>query len=121
MSENYDFGKKGEEIAQTFLKQKGYSILATNWHHRHKEVDIIAEKDNSLIIVEVKSRSNTIHELPQDAVTKKKQRFLIEAANAYVEKNDVDLEVQFDIITVVKHNDKYKVRHIKDAFYPIVK
>ncbi|RLD57113.1 MAG: endonuclease [Bacteroidetes bacterium] len=121
MSENYDFGKKGEEIAQTFLKQKGYSILATNWHHRHKEVDIIAEKDNSLIIVEVKSRSNTIHELPQDAVTKKKQRFLIEAANAYVEKNNVDLEVQFDIITVVKHKDKYKVRHLKDAFYPIVK
>ena len=43
MSENYDFGKKGEEIAQTFLLQKGYSILATNWHHHHKEVDIIAK------------------------------------------------------------------------------
>ncbi|MBE9510694.1 MAG: YraN family protein [Bacteroidetes bacterium] len=115
-------GKKGEQIAIDYLTEKGYRILERNWYFRKKEIDIIAEKEDFLVIIEVKSRSVGFQENPRDAVNMKKQRFLIQAANAYVNKYDIELEVRFDIITVVFLNEhEYKLKHIDDAFYPTLR
>ena len=122
MTIQQEVGKRGEQIAIDYLTEKGYKILERNWYFRKKEIDIIAEKDNFLIVIEVKSRSVGFHENPRDAVNMKKQSFLIKAANAYVYKCDIELEVRFDIITVVFFNDhEYKLKHIDDAFYPTLK
>jgi putative endonuclease len=119
MTIQQDLGKKGEQIALDHLTEKDYKILKRNWYFRKKEIDIIAEKDDFLVIIEVKSRSVGFQENPRDAVNMKKQRFLIQAANAYVNKYNIDLEVRFDIITVVFLNDQeYEIEHIDDAFYP---
>ena len=119
MTIQQEVGKRGEQIAIDYLTEKGYKILERNWYFRKKEIDIIAEKDDFLVIIEVKSRSIGFHEDPKDAVNIKKQRFLIQAANAYVYKYDIELEVRFDIITVVFYNEhEYKLNHIDDAFYP---
>lgn len=121
MTRQQYLGKRGEQIALNRLTANEYKILERNWYFRKKEIDIIAEKDDFLIIVEVKSRSIGFQENPKDAVNMKKQRFLIQAANAYIDKYDIDLEVRFDIITVVFDDQEYEIEHIEDAFYPTLK
>ncbi|MGM0498380.1 MAG: YraN family protein, partial [Bacteroidota bacterium] len=95
--EKKKLGNEGEDMAVNFLKNNGYKIKATNWFYKHKEIDIIAEKEETLSIVEVKTRSSDFCETPNELVPRKKQRFLIEAAEAYIQKNDVDLEIRFDL------------------------
>ena len=122
MAIQQEVGNRGEQIASDYLSAKGYRIIERNWYFRKKEIDIIAEKNNSLVIVEVKSRSVGFKEDPGGAVNLKKQKFLIQAANAYVNKYDIDLDARFDIITVIFFNDhEYKLKHIEDAFYPTLK
>jgi len=118
MAELHETGKKGEAIALEHLVRNGYKILETNWQSSHKEIDIIAKKGDQLIIVEVKARKTAFFGEPEEFVTKSKQKLLISAANHYISKNDLDLEVRFDIISVLFKGDKYQVNHIEDAFYP---
>ena len=119
MTENQDLGKLGEEFAVHFLVSKGFKILAKNWRFRKDEIDIIAKKDNYLVIVEVKTRSTSFFGEPFTAVTKKKQDFLIRAANAYIEENNIELECRFDIVSIVFVDKKHRIEHIEDAFYPV--
>lgn len=116
--DNQELGRLGEEFALHLLVTKGFKILAKNWRYRKDEVDIIAKDDQFLVIVEVKTRSTSYFGEPYTAVTKKKQGFLIRAANAYIEKYDVDLECRFDIISIVFAENRHQVEHIEDAFYP---
>lgn len=117
MAEHNELGKLGEELAVEFLKNEGYSILETNWRFDKAEIDIIASKDKVLSIVEVKTRSSLDFGLPQDFVKPKKIQLLVKAANEYVEKNDLDVEISFDIIAIEKAEHKFNIEHIKEAFY----
>lgn len=119
MIEKQELGRIGEEFALRLLVSKGYKILEKNWRFGKDEVDIIASNNQILIIVEVKTRSSSYFGEPYTAVNKKKQIFLIRAANAYIEKNDIDLECRFDIISIVFGSNKHQVEHIEDAFYPV--
>ena len=119
MSKHNKLGKDGEEAAVDFLRNKGYKIMATNWRYRKYELDIIAEHNDMLVVVEVKSRSGTFFEQPFQAVTKKKQRFIISATNEYINKFEVDLETRFDIISIVAKGKAWNFEHIEDAFYPL--
>lgn len=117
MAEHNELGKLGEEMAVAFLQKNGYTILETNWTFQKAEIDIIAKKENILAIVEVKTRSSIDFGLPQDFVKPKKIQLLVKAVNEYVVKNDLDLNVRFDIIAINKENSKYKMEHLEDAFY----
>jgi putative endonuclease len=117
MADHNDLGKLGEEMAVEFLQKNGYEILETNWTFQKAEVDIIAQKDNILAIVEVKTRSSLDFGLPQDFVKPKKIQLLVKAVNEYVISNDLDVEVRFDIIAVHKEGKKFELEHILDAFY----
>ncbi len=119
MIDKQELGRLGEEFALHLLVSKGFKILATNWRFRKDEVDIIAKDDSFLVIVEVKTRSTNYFGEPYTAVNKKKQGFLIRAANAYIEKNNIDLECRFDIVSVVFAENKHQIEHIEDAFYPL--
>ena len=68
MAEHNELGKLGEELAVDFLQKNGYEILETNWVFQKAEIDIIAQKDNILVAVEVKTRSSIDFGLPQDFV-----------------------------------------------------
>ena len=117
MAEHNDLGKLGEELAVDFLQQNGYDILETNWTFQKAEIDIIAQKENTLAIVEVKTRSSLEFGLPQDFVNPKKIRLLVKAINEYVISNDLDVEVRFDIIALHKDGKAFKMEHLEDAFY----
>ena len=118
MATHNDIGKKGEKLAVEFLARNGYEIMECNWRYRHKEVDIIAREKNQLVIVEVKLRSTDYFGDPSEAVTRTKQRFLIEAAGAYLEKVMDEPEVRFDVVSIVDSQKGFRFDHITDAFTP---
>ena len=118
---NLDIGFAGEKIAQEFLINQGYVILYTNWRFMKDEIDIIAEKENELIIVEVKTRTYNDVIQPEEAVTKQKQNFIIRATNSFIEENDIDKYVRFDIVSVIMGKTENTISHIIDAFYPVRK
>lgn len=111
-------GKIGEELALKYLKKKGLRILHTNWIYDHKEIDIIAEDDDFMIMVEVKTRNINFVESPEEMIPVRKQKALIDAAEAFVLIHDIDKETRFDVIIVVFENKKPTIEHIEDAFQP---
>jgi putative endonuclease len=117
MAEHNELGKLGEELAVEFLQQNGYTILETNWTFQKAEIDIIAQIDNTLAVVEVKTRSSIEFGLPQDFVKPKKIQLLVKAVNEYVISKDLDVVIRFDIIAIYKEENNYKIDHIPDAFY----
>lgn len=118
MAQHNQTGIRGEQIARDFLQRKKYNILETNWRHEKEEVDIIARDGDELVIVEVKTRSTDYFGNPEEAVDAAKENRLITAAEAYLEQNDLDLEVRYDIISILLKNNHPEIRHIEDAFYP---
>lgn len=117
MATHNDFGKQAEDWAVAFLEEKGYKILLRNYRYQKAEIDIIAEFENQIIIVEVKARETDIFANPQDAVNRKKIQLLTLATNHFLEENDIDLEVRFDIISIISdRNSAPKIQHIEDAF-----
>ncbi len=117
MAEHYKLGKKGEELATAYLLKKGYEIVMLNYHFQKAEVDIIAQKQDILVAVEVKTRSSTYFGNPQDFVSKKKIQLLVKAMNEFVTQRNLDVEVRFDIVSIVKDANTYKIEHFEDAFY----
>ena len=117
MAEHNELGKIGEKLAVEYLQKKDYEILETNWTFQKAEIDIIAQKDNTLVIVEVKTRTSTDFGLPQDFVNPSKIQLLVKAANEYIILNDLDVEIRFDIIAIIKDGKGFNVEHLEDAFY----
>lgn len=120
MAEHNIVGKKGEQIALAYLQEKGYKILAINWIYRKAELDIVATHDGLFIVVEVKTRTSTEFENPKEAVTIKKQKHIVRAADAYIQEYDIELECRFDIVSVLIIDNNIEVEHIDDAFYPML-
>ncbi|MCJ0742177.1 YraN family protein [Pedobacter montanisoli] len=119
MAVHNQIGKKGEQLAAEFLLQKGYEILDTNWNTEKAEIDIIAYLNKIIVFVEVKTRTNLDFGLPEDFVTKAKEKLLENAAQAYLEIMEHNGEIRFDIISVVfDHSGKATLNHIEDAFWP---
>lgn len=116
MASHNDLGKKGEALAVDYLKQNGYTICATNWRYLKAEIDIIAQKDHTLVIVEVKTRSSNVISTPEDAVNQKKIKLLVSAADAYVVENELDVDVRFDIIAILKNKNAFSIEHTEEAF-----
>lgn len=117
MAKHNEFGKLGEQKAVDFLKKGGYEIRYRNYRYLKAEIDIIAQKDDTLAIIEVKSRQSSFFEDLADTVNTKKIKLLVSAADQFVVENDLEVEVRFDIITIIKKGKHFEVEHLKDAFY----
>ncbi len=120
MAQHNELGKEGEQVAASYLEKKGYQILEQNWLYNHKEIDLIAQKDEVLVIVEIKTRSTEEWEHPEEAVSNAKIRYLVDATEAYILDNDLDMEVRFDVIGVIPQGKEWQIEHIEEAFYPPV-
>ena len=116
MATHNDFGKLGEERAQAYLQANGYIIRHINWRYLKGELDIVAEKDNQLVVVEVKSRSTEFFEHPKDAITNGKIKNIVNATQGYIEAFDVNMETRFDVISVLPQGEGFVIEHIEDAF-----
>ena len=119
MADHNELGNKGENLAIALLRRKGYTVLAENWRFGKNEIDIVARIGETMVFVEVKTRSTDSFGNPEKSVTKGKQKRTIEAANAYLEKFEIDLEARFDIISIVTFGNRTKIDHMEDAFFPL--
>ncbi len=119
MSQHIRTGQTGEDLAAGFLENKGLHILHRNWRYRRAEVDIVALDGSTLVLVEVKTRSNNAFGRPEEFVSAKKQRFLAEAASHYMETFGHEWELRFDIVAVLlPDNGEPQLEHFEDAFFP---
>ncbi len=116
MAQHNIFGKKGEQAAFETLLKSGYLIRDRNWRCGKNEIDIVAEKNGRIIIVEVKTRNHPIEDITQ-VIDRKKINHLISAANAYLKFFSLDRELQFDVILLTGADESnFNVEHIPDAF-----
>lgn len=110
-------GTQGEDLACDFLQKKGYAILERNFRFGKKEIDIIAQKDNTIIFVEVKAGYSKNFGEPQERVTKRKQKQIIDVALSYIQKNDLkETDFRFDVITIKKNKKETSLEHFESAF-----
>lgn len=116
MSKHYELGKEGEKRAAHFLQKHQYEILETNWRYQKAEVDIIAQKGDVIVCVEVKTRTSDYIQTPKDAISSKKIKLLVEAMHQYVVSKDLDVEVRFDIIAILQTKHQFSIEHIENAF-----
>lgn len=116
MAAHNDLGKWGENCAAEYLQRKGYTIVVRDWKSGHRDIDIVAKDNETLVFVEVKTRRNRVFIEPVEAVNWQKRRNLQRAINHYVKYYRVDDDIRFDIITVVGTMDdtEPEIEHLKD-------
>lgn len=117
MAQHTEFGKKAEQFATAYLEEKGYHILARNFRFQKAEIDIIAEFQNTIIIIEVKARGIDALIEPHEAVNKRKIRLIVSAADEFMKERNSEQNVRFDIISVVPSQEReLELTHIEGAF-----
>lgn len=116
MAEHNELGIAGEGLALQLLRKKGYDILAKNYRFQKAEVDIIALKNNTLVAVEVKTRSTPEFGNPHEFVKPAQMKRLVEAVDYFINERNLDYEVRFDIIGIIKNKLGTKIEHLEDAF-----
>ena len=116
-----DTGKKGEDMTARFLRKRGFSVVCRNYRCRFGEIDIIAETEEYIIFVEVKTRSKKAIGSPAEAVNGAKQQRIMLTAEDYISKTGCSLQPRFDVaeVTVSERPDKtagYSLNYIENAF-----
>ena len=106
MAQHNDLGKVGEQLAEAYLVEKGFTILHRNWRHSHYEIDIVALKNNVPHFVEVKTRSSWQFGTPEESVNRKKILDLLKAANRFLIANPQYTDFRIDILSITIHQDR---------------
>lgn len=117
MANHNELGTKGENLAVDFLLKNGYTIVARNYTYQKAEVDIMAQKEEILVVVEVKTRTSADFGDPQQFLKPKQIQRIIKAVDEFVNVNELDVEVRFDIIAIVLNKKGMSLEHLENAFY----
>ena len=117
---NQSLGKWGEQVAADFLLANGYTIVARNWKSPYGEVDLITSRMDTLVFVEVKTRSGKSYGFPEEAVTPLKQEHLINCAQTYLEEINAGpaLDWQIDVIAIIvldRGANRFELKHYENA------
>lgn len=108
----------GEDIAAEYLLSQNFMILARNWRFKRSELDIIAQEHDALVFVEVKTRNSSNFGQPESFITARKELFMQEAASAYMEQQQYNWEIRFDVIGIVLNPDgTHELNHYRDVFF----
>ena len=118
MAAHNELGKEGEEEAVRYLERLDYHILHRNWRCGRKELDIVAEHQGELVIVEVKTRRDKRFGMPEESISESKIRRIVSSTDAYLRKFRMDMPVRFDIISLTGTEAPLEIEHIVNAFYP---
>lgn len=118
MASHIALGKKGELIAKEFLQQRQYRILAVNWRHRRREIDIIGATAECLVFFEIKTLATDLFGWPEQHVDAAKRRHIQAAASAYMDRLPrLPPAIRFDVIAITFQKDgTYELIHFEDAF-----
>lgn len=113
-----DLGRLGENIAARYLLEQGYSVVGRNWRCAGGELDIIAEKGDWLVFVEVRSRSGEGYGSPEESITPAKRSRLLELAQAYLQQTgQLDRKWRVDVVALLldRHGRLERLNHVENA------
>ena len=110
-------GTWGEDLAASYLQQKGYAIIERDWKSGHRDIDIVAMQGSTLVFVEVKTRRNRTFGEPEDAIDYMKLRNLRGAMNHYVKYRHFNGSVRLDVVSIVGTPEEGlpDINHIEDV------
>jgi putative endonuclease len=115
-------GQRGEDAAATFLKRKGYAILARHLDSPLGELDIVAVDGRTIVFVEVKTRSSSAAGHPSEAIDERKQQRMTRAALAYLKAQRLlEYSARFDVVAITWPEDARRpsIEHYENAFAPV--
>lgn len=116
MYQSHETGKIGEELSIKYLQQNGYTIIQRNFECRQGEIDVIAKDKEEIVFIEVKTRASAKYGLPKEAVNQIKKKHIYKSAEFYIFLNKLEGKpVRIDVIEVYKRQNKFKIKHIKNA------
>jgi putative endonuclease len=119
MAAHNELGKQGEQLAKEHMMAEGYTIIALNFQVGKAEVDIVAKIGDTFVFAEVKTRTSEFFGLPESFVSNKKQNLFAKAAEAFCDINNyTDIEIRYDILSVIINQYEQRVQHFEDAFFP---
>lgn len=104
MASHLEIGKQGEKLAEVYLAERGYRILHRNWRYGRFELDLVATKNELLRVVEVKFRTGSQFGQPEDAVTKKKVKSLLQAVEQFLFLYPQYNDFRLDVLSITEHN-----------------
>jgi putative endonuclease len=117
MAKHLSTGKAGEKLAADYLQEQQYEIITQNYRYKHYEIDLIAQKANLLIFVEVKTRRNINYGMPEAFVNSKKEINIRKAAEQYLYEANWQHNIRFDIIAITQlPNQPPEIVHLEDVF-----
>lgn len=114
MTDKIQTGGIGEKLAAEFLEKKGFRVVARNYRWRKAEIDLIVQRENWLVFVEVKTRSSNAYGEPETFVSIYQARLIYDAADEYIFSTDWRGHVRFDIVSV-KPGPVPEIVHFEDA------
>lgn len=111
-----DRGAEGESLAVKHLERKGFDIVERNWRSKIGELDVIAIDNGVYVFVEVKSAGKESDFRPEMRVNREKQQRIKRLAHAFLKSRRLDVQVRYDIISVVWTSGKATIEHFENAF-----
>lgn len=117
MAKHNELGKLGEEEAAKYLLKKGYTIATRNYRFQKAEIDIIAQKNDLLVAIEVKTRSTDDFGDPQEFIKPQQIKRIVTALDHYITQHEIEAEIRFDVIAIIKNQKELRIKHLEDAFY----
>lgn len=111
-------GQRGEALAAEFLARRGFRILAMNYRHHRKEIDLIVSGEGFVVFVEVKFRSGGLFGGPLAAVDPRKQRAIASCARGFLhERRLTEAPCRFDVVGILQDGGgPPRIEHVRDAF-----
>ena len=111
-------GRAGETRAADYLKSLGYTILSRNYRSAYGEIDIVAREGQTIVFAEVKTSTNRAFGEPEERVDRRKQRQIARVAEGYLKHHRIeDADCRFDVISVLRTEDDWRIQHFEDAFW----
>ena len=116
MARHNEVGKWGEDIAALYLKEKGYIIYERDWRSKHRDIDIVAIDQDTMVFVEVKTLTDNNVREPEEGVSHKKLANLRNAINHYIKSHQIDRPCRFDIVSIVgPDKNPPQINHLEDV------
>lgn len=111
------FGELGERIAERWLRRTGWRVLQRRFRSGHRDIDLVVEREGTIVFVEVKARKGDRFGQPVEAVNWRKQKELTKSAQVWIDRHGrADDEYRFDVVGVLMTGDRVRIRHVEDAF-----
>lgn len=115
MSDKIETGILGENLAASYLKKKGYEIVARNFRSRKAEIDIIVKRADWLLFVEVKTRRSNDFAEPEEFVDASKATLIFQAAEEFIFNTNWHGHIRFDVVSVILRSPEPEIIHFEDA------